>query len=130
MAQPIQLAVHIGILFNISIRGRDIGFRLIIIVIADEKLHRVVGEKLPKFRAKLGGQRFIVGQHQGRSLHLLDDIGHSEGFARAGDAQQRLLRQAQLHSLGQFGDSLRLVAGGFIIADNLKFRHDAASAPS
>ena len=107
MAQPIQLAVHIGILFNISIRGRDIGFRLIIIVIADEKLHRVVGEKLPKFRAKLGGQRFIVGQHQGRSLHLLDDIGHSEGFARAGDAQ--------LHSLGQFGDSLRLVAGGFII---------------
>ncbi len=81
MAQPVQFTVHIGVFFNIGIGGGNIGLRLVVIVVGDEKLHGVVGEKLPELRAKLGGQGFVVGQNQGGPLHFLDDVGHGESFA-------------------------------------------------
>ena len=81
VAQPVQFTVHIGVFFNIGIGGGNIGLRLVVIVVGDEKLHGVVGEKLPELRAKLGGQGFVVGQNQGGPLHFLDDVGHGESFA-------------------------------------------------
>ena len=50
--------------------------------------------------------------HQRRPPELRDDVGHGEGLARAGHAQQGLVRQAVLDALDQLGDGLRLVAGG------------------
>ena len=64
-----------------------------------------------------------MGQHQGGPLDLLDDLGHGEGLARAGDPQQSLLGQPQLHALGQGLNGLRLVAGGLIRGDNVKIGH-------
>ena len=51
-----------------------------------------------------------MAQDKGRALHLLDDIGHSESLARAGDAEQHLSRDALAHPGHQLFDSLRLIA--------------------
>ena len=113
-AQPVDLVVHRGVLFDEGVRVGDIGLRLIVVVIGHEILHRIVREELLKLRAQLGGQGLVVGQHQGGTLHRFDDLGHGEGFARAGDPQQGLLVQPGLESGGQLGNGLRLVAGGLI----------------
>ena len=76
----------------------DIGLRLVVVVVGDEVLHRVVGEKLLELLAQLGGQDLVVGQHQGGALDGLDDLGHGVGLARAGDAQKDLLPQAVLNA--------------------------------
>ena len=55
-----------------------------------------------------------MGQHQRGAVAPRDDVGHGEGFAGAGDAQQRLAALAGLHAGGQQVDGLRLIAGGLI----------------
>lgn len=91
MAQPFDLVVDGGVFFDVGIRVGDVGLRLVVVVIGDEVLHRVVGEELPKLRAELRGQGLVVGQYQRGLLDLLNDRGHGEGLAGAGDAQQCLL---------------------------------------
>ena len=104
---------------------RDIGLRLVVVVVGDEILHGVVGEKLLKLRAQLGRQGLVVGQHQRRPLHRLDNLGHGKGLAGAGDPQQNLLFQSVFNALRQLGDGLGLVAGGLILRNHLKIRHSA-----
>ena len=101
----------------------DVGLRLVVVVVGDEILHRVIGEELPELGAQLGGQGLVVGQHQGGALDLLDDLGHGEGLARAGDAQEGLLVQTHLNAVGQRLNGLRLVAGGRILGNHFKFGH-------
>ena len=51
----------------------------------------------------------------------LDHLGHGEGLARAGDAEQHLARLAILaDSFDQFADRRRLVAGGLVVGDELE----------
>ena len=40
---------------------------------------------------KLRGQSFVVRQNQRRAADFLDHLGHGEGLAGAGDAQQHLV---------------------------------------
>ena len=123
VAQALDLVVDGAVLLDKCIRVGDIGFGLVVVVVADEILHGVVGEKLPELRAELGGQGLVVGQDQGGALDLFDDLGHGKGLAGAGHAQKRLLVQPQLDPLGQGFDGLRLVPGGGVVADDLKVWH-------
>ena len=127
-AQAVDLLVGGGVLFDVGVGMGDVGLGLVVVVIADEILHGVVGEELPELLAKLGRQRLIVGQHQRGALHLLDDLGHGVGLAGAGDAQQHLLPQAVFDALGQLFDGLGLVAGGLIFAFYLKRGHGPTSS--
>ena len=130
MAQLVDLVVDGGVLFNVGIRLGDVGFRLVVVVVGDEVLHRVVGEELPKLRAQLGGQGLVVGQHQGGPVHLGNDVCHGEGLARAGDAQQRLLLHACVQALHQLLDGLGLVPRGLVIGHQLEpFRLSLAHIP-
>ena len=101
----------------------DIGLGLVVVIIGDKIFHRVVGKKFLEFSAQLGGQSLIVGQHQRGPLDLFNDLGHGEGFARAGDPQKSLLVQAHLNAPGQGGNGLRLIAAGGIFRHDFKFRH-------
>ena len=123
MAQPVDFLVDGGILLNIGVRMGNICLRLIIIIVGDEILHRIVGEKLPELAAKLGRQRLVVGKHQGGPVYLFDHRCHGEGLAGAGNTQKCLLRQPQLHAPGQGFNCLRLVTGGAIFRYQLKFIH-------
>ena len=44
-AQLVQLVVDGGFFFDVDVARRDVGFRLVVVVVADEILDRVVGEK-------------------------------------------------------------------------------------
>ena len=59
-----------------------------------------------------------------RVLLCLDHLGHGEGLAGAGDAQEDLLLQPALDARRQGGDGLRLVAGGLVFGYDLKLWHE------
>ena len=123
VAQALNLVVDGAVLLNEGVGVGDIGLWLVVVVVGDKVFHRIVGKKLLELRAQLRGQGFVVGQDQGGTLDLLNDLGHGKGFAGAGHPQKGLFVQSQLHALGQAGDGLGLIPGGSVVADDLKFRH-------
>ena len=87
----LDVGVDRGVLLDVGVRGGHIGFRLVVVVVGDEVLHRVVGKELAELPVKLGGQGFVRRQHQRRPIHRGHHVGDSEGLAGAGDAEQRLV---------------------------------------
>jgi len=68
MAQLVYLIINGRILFNVGVRGRNVGFGLVVVVIAHKILHRILRKKLFELGIKLGGQGFVVGNDKGRLL--------------------------------------------------------------
>ena len=112
--QPLDLLVHARILLDERVGARDVGLRLVIIEVADEIFDGVVREKALELGVKLRGERLVVRNDQRGLVHVLDDVGHGEGLARAGHAEQRLVLRAGQNALGQLRNRLRLVAGGLV----------------
>src|SRR3989338_8216436 len=110
VAELVYLVVHQRFFADIGIRGRQIRFRLVIIVIGNEIMHRVLGEKLPELVRELGGQGLIVRDDQGRSLERLDDVRDGEGLAGAGDPQKGLVAKSAGKPVREVRDRLGLVA--------------------
>ena len=121
VAQTVDLVVDSAVLFNIGIGAGNVGLRLVVVVVADEVLHRIVGEKRAELGTQLCRQRFVVRQHQRGAVALGNDVGHGKGFAAAGHAQQGLAAVTPLHPLHQLRDRLRLVTGGGIVRHQFKF---------
>ena len=118
VAHTVDLLVDVGFLLDIGVGARDVGLRLVVVVIGDEVLHRVVRERTPELAVELRRQRFVRREDQRRALGRLDHLGHGEGLARAGDAEQHLVALVRRNALDQLFDRLRLVALRLI------FRHD------
>ena len=122
-AQAVDFLVDLCVFLDVGVGARDVGFGLVVIVVADEVLDGVVGEEVVEFGVELGGQGLVVGQHQGRALHLGDDLGHDVGLARAGGAEEGLA----LHPIADAGDELAdgagLVAGGPEVGGDLEGGH-------
>ena len=110
MAHAVDLLVDRGFLLDVGVGARHVRFRLVVVVVRDEILHRVVGEEAPELAVELRGQRLVRRQDQRRALRRLDHLGHREGLARAGDAEQHLRAVVALHALDQVLDRGRLVA--------------------
>ena len=91
---------------------------MVVIVVGDEILDRIVREEAFELGIELGGERLVVGEDQRGALGGLDDLGHGEGLARAGDAEQHLILLAFIDALDQFGNGLGLIAGRVIVRLN------------
>ena len=78
-------------------------------------MYRVIGEKVFKLTVKLRGESFVMAQNQGGFLDLLNDIGHSEGLARASDTEQCLCGGTVANALNKLFNGLRLIACRFIL---------------
>ena len=116
-AQLVQFLVDGGFFFDVEVAGGDVGFGLVVVVVADEVFDGVVGEERLELVIELGGQRLVVRQDQRGPVGLLDDLGHGEGLAGAGDAEQDLVLFAGAEAAREFLDgaglvAVRLVAGG------------------
>ena len=108
-------------LLDVGVGARDIGFGLVIVVVADEIFDRVVGEEALELAVELGGEDLVRRDDQRRPLQGLDDLGHGEGLAGAGDAEEHLARLAVLcDAFDQFADRRRLVAGRLVVGDDLE----------
>lgn len=81
MAQSIDFVIDRRVLLDIGIRLWHVGFRLIIVVVRHEVVHRVVWEQLAQLATKLGSQRLVVGDDECGALDLLDDAGNGERLA-------------------------------------------------
>ena len=110
MAQLLHLFVDGGVLLDERVRRGHVRFGLIIIVVADEIHHGVVGEELLQLACKLSGKRLVRRHDERGALHRLDGFRHGECFARARNAQKRLIPQPFLYALCQLLDGLRLIA--------------------
>ena len=120
MAHLVDGIVDGRVLFNIGVRGRDIGLGLIVIIVGDKILDRIMGEKFPELGKELRGQGLVGRQHQGRSLHPGNDLGHGKGLAAAGDAEQNLVTQPLFDAVDQLFDGPGLVSGRGEFTDKLK----------
>ena len=112
VAHAVDLLVDRGFLLDIGVGARHVGFGLVVVVVGDEVLDRVVGEEAPELAVELGRQRLVGRQDQRRALRRLDHLGHGEGLAGAGDAQQHLVAVVAAQALDQLVDRLGLVALG------------------
>ena len=63
---------------------------------------------------ELGGEGLVVREDEGGALDGLDDLGHGEGFAGAGDAEQDLVLLAGGETGDEFADGSGLVALGLV----------------
>ena len=119
VAHAVDLLVDGRFLLDIGVGARDVGLGLVVVVIGDEILDRVVREEGLELAIELGGERLVGRQDQRRALGRGDHLGHGEGLARAGDAEQHLVALLRLDALDQLGDGGRLVARGRQLGDDL-----------
>ena len=110
VAHPVDLLVDRGFLLDIGVGARDVGLRLVVVVIGDEILDRVVREEALELAIELRGERLVRGQDQRGALGRLDHLRHGESLARAGDAEQHLIALMLVDAGDQFLDGGRLIA--------------------
>ena len=89
--QPVDLLIDRGVFLDVDVALRNVGFGLVVVVIADEVMDGVVWEEILELAVELRRQRLVVRQHQRGLPLLLDDVGHGERLAGAGDSHQHLL---------------------------------------
>src|SRR5690606_22839340 len=120
VAHAVDRLVHRAFLLDVSVRPRHVGFGLVVVVVRDKILDRVVRKEARELAVELGSEDLVRREDEGRALQLLDHLGHREGLARTGDAEQDLSLLALTRSLGQLADGGRLVAGGLVVRDELE----------
>ena len=123
VAQPVDLVVDRRVLLDVEVLRRDVGLRLVVVVVADEVLDGVFGEELPELVAELRREGLVVGDHQGGALHRLDSPSHRERLSGARGAQQRQETLVGAEPLGQRRDRLRLVGRGRVGGIQLELGH-------
>ena len=81
MAHPVDLFIHRGVLLDEGVGARDIGFRLVIIIITDEIFDGIIRKEAAELGVELCRQCFIRGHDEGGALRGLNDFRHGEGLA-------------------------------------------------
>ena len=109
MAHPVDLFVDRCVLLDVGVRGRQVGFRLVIVVVTDEVFDRVVREEGLELSVKLSRKGLVRGDDQGGPVDPCHDVGHGVGLAGAGDAQEHLVLGAPVDLLHQISDRFRLI---------------------
>ena len=77
----LNVLVYRGVFFNVGIRGRHVGFGLVVVVIGNEVFNRIFRKKIPKLAIQLGGKGFVRRQNQRWPLFMLNHVGNGEGLA-------------------------------------------------
>ena len=115
MAQTVDFVIDGTVLFYIGIGGRDVGFGLVVVVIAYKIFHRVLGKKAAHLGADLACQRLVRLQDQGRAVAPGNDICHRKRLAGAGDSKKSDVTDSRLKGGAQLLDCLRLVSGRAVV---------------
>jgi hypothetical protein len=122
--ESLDLFVDRRILLDVGVGTRDVGFRLIIIEVADEIFHRVPREELLELRVELRGECLVMRDDERGPIKLADDVRHGECLPRPGHAEQSLMAIAGLDRLQQLRDRLALIPPRLVVGLELK-RHRA-----
>ena len=120
VAEPFHIIVDGGVFFYVGVGLGNVGFRLVVVVVADEVFDRVIGEELAEFVGELGGQGFIGRHDEGGALDLFDEPGRGGGLTGAGGPEENDVAFAPVDALSEFGNGSGLVAGGLVVADDFE----------
>src|SRR6266516_3107200 len=85
--QTLDLFVNRRIFFDVGVGAGDIGFRLVVIEIADEIFNGVARKELLEIGVELRGQRFIMGDDERGPIDFADYVCDRKSFARTGHAR-------------------------------------------
>jgi hypothetical protein len=118
----LDVLVDRAVLLDEQVALRHIGLGLVVVVVADEVLDGILREELAELAVELRGECLVRRKNDRRAAAARDDVCHREGFARAGDAKQRLERKAVVDAFDEFVDGLRLVAGRRVRHEELERR--------
>ncbi len=99
--QLVELVVDGRFFLDVDVAGRNVGLGLVVVVIGDEVFDRVLREEVLELVVELRGEGLVVRQDERRTVDLLDDLGHGEGLAGAGNAQQHLVLFAFVDTPGE-----------------------------
>ena len=99
VTQFIYFLIDCRVFFNIGIGSWQIGFRLVIVIIADKIFHSVIRKQAFEFFIQLRSQRFVMGDNERWALNALDNIGNRKGFTRSGDTQKHLMILTRIQAL-------------------------------
>ena len=116
----VDVVVDGRVLLNIRIGRGNIGFRLIIVVVADEIFNGVFRKQRAEFIVKLCCQGLVRGKHQRGPVDLSDDIGHGEGLPRSGNTKQDLIPDTRFDVGSELLDGRRLIACGGVFGPQLE----------
>ncbi len=106
----VDFVVDRRFLLDVRVGRRHVGFGLVVVVVADEVLDGVLWKEPAEFLKELSRQRLVVHHHQRRAVDAGDGLRHRKRLARAGHAEQHLVRIASLQSLHELADGTRLIA--------------------
>ena len=81
VAHLVDLFVDRRVLLDIRVAPRNVGFRLVVVVVADEVTDGVVGKQLFELVVELSREGFVGGHDQRRPVHLGDDVRHGKSLA-------------------------------------------------
>ena len=123
VAELVDVVVDQGVFLDVGVGLGDVRLGLVVVVVGDEVLGGVLGEELLELVVQLRRQRLVVGDDQGRALHVGDDVRHGEGLAGPGDPQEDLVPLSAQHALGELGDGPGLVPPGLVVANELESSH-------
>ena len=124
VAHAVDLLVDRRFLLDVGVGARDVGLRLVVVVVGDEILDRIVREERLELAVELGGERLVGGEDERRALGLLDDLGDGVGLAGAGHPEKHLIALLLSDAGNQLGDRRWLVALGLELGDDAQ-RHPA-----
>ena len=108
MTHLVDLVVDGSFLLDIGIRRSDIGFRLVVIVVADEVLDGIVRKEAPEFLVQLCGEGLVVAENERRAIEARDHFGHGEGLARPRDSKQAAYGGRLIVARSEIRDELEL----------------------
>ena len=120
VAQALHVVVDGRVLLNVGVGLRDVGLRLVVVVVRHEVLHRVVGQQLAQLVGQLRGQRLVRRHDQRGTLLLLNQPRGGGGLTGAGRAHEHDVALAAVQTLVQLRNRRWLVAGGFELGDDLE----------
>ena len=96
----IDLVVDRRFLLDVRVARRDVGFGLVVVVVADEILDGVLREEAPELLDRAAPPASCCAPSPASAgSRVGDDAGHGEGLARAGDAEQHLVLVAAIQPL-------------------------------
>ena len=88
MAQLVDVLIDQQIFLYVGIGGRNIGFRLVVIVVAHKIFDRIVGKQPFEFAIKLGSEGLVVTEHQRGHIGMRNQMRHGEGFPGSRGTEQ------------------------------------------
>ena len=112
VTHPVDLVVDEGVFLDIGVRLRDVGLRLVVVVVRDEVLGGVLREERLELAVELGGQRLVRRDDEGGPLEPGDDVGQGERLSAPRDPEEHRVRLAVGEHPREPVDGARLIPRG------------------